>query len=1172
MTRHGRINIDAGTLGKQAIASDPANTVWVSANAGSGKTHVLSQRVVRLLLDGVAPSRILCLTYTKTAAAEMENRVFQRLSAWTALDDEALEKAIRETGAEVRDHEQLKRARTLFANALESPGGLQIQTIHAFCTTILQRFPLEANIAGHFELLDDETGQLLREEAIRRVITGAAQGSDPALSDAFDLAYAASGESTVKELLGLAFAGPSRAALSDFLDDRAAGTVGDQAVYRAAGLEPGTSEASIAAAVWPLKAMPPDMIDALSQSVTAKTLKTLKDFASSLAEAKAESKPESRFAKLKSAFLKKDGDPKKVGNFAKEPFVSAVPGFEPAFESACEEIRAALDANSRLQMVEASLAAHRLLDAARVRYRQLKRARGMLDYDDLTEAARTLLTRSSGAAWVQYKLDQGIEHVLVDEAQDTSPRQWDIVNALTGDFFAGETASGKLRTLFVVGDEKQSIYSFQGARPEVFAETGRQKKTIAMAARRKFEEVTLPLSFRSVPEVLGAVDLVFEPLRAAGLFSGDDAIVHEALRRQEHGRVEVWPRILKDRTDARQSDVEDDWTLAVDHLPAPAVLLARDIARTIAAMITSEVNPARGERVQAGDILVLVRKRDSFVQALTRELKDRHVPVAGADRLVLTDHIAVLDLMALARTVLQPDDDLSLAALLKSPVFNFTDDDLIMLAAGRKPGVSLMARLRAAGGTGDKYRLAVEQLDRWRSEADFAPVHEFFARIMGRDRVRARLIGRFGSEAADVLDEFMSYALTAEKAGIHGLQVFVETLAAAAPELKRELGGGRGEVRIMTVHGAKGLEAKYVFLVDSGGAPAITRYVPRLFSLPGAGNGNAADIFFWAPSAVSKNAIWDRARDAAKKQAEAEYRRQLYVGMTRAEDVLIVCGYGGQKEPEGTWLGHVHQALESSQHKLVADHPVTGRSGLVYRLGETVFQKQDPAQPATVSPAAPPAFLRKAAPPAIRLPRPLTPSGQGLAVDDAPFAPVRSPVLDAGDEPSLAMRRGAAIHRLLEVLPDYPPHERSKAASAYAKRQFPEGASGDETIAGPVLAILENPAFSALFLPGSRAEVSISGEISIGGQARTISGKIDRLAVHGNTVLIADYKTSRPAPRKVADVPSSHIAQLALYGEVLRKIYPGHQIAAALVYTEGPFMIEIGQDAMSEALEALTGS
>jgi ATP-dependent helicase/nuclease subunit A len=1170
MSSRRKFNVDAGTLEKQSIASDPLNTVWVSANAGSGKTHVLSQRVIRLLLQGVPPSRILCLTYTKTAAAEMENRVFERLATWTVLDDEKLGAAIEEIEGRKPGAALLGRARILFANALESPGGLQIQTIHAFCTAVLQRFPLEANIAGHFDLLDDETGLFLRAEAIRKVIRQAADGSSKAIADAFDKAFDQGGEFALNELFKAAFEGATRSALSDFLDARAANVLGEHAVYRAAGLEPGATPVSTAAAMWPMKSMTIADMQSLIRVAPSAKGKTMPPFGNDLDAILHEPHPVRRLNLLSALFLTKDGANRSAKRLSGEPFMSAVGDFESAFYSACDEIRAALDAINRLDMVQASLAAHTLLAAARDEYRDLKRARGMLDYDDLIEATRALLTRSSGAAWVQYKLDQGIKHVLVDEAQDTSPRQWDIINALTGDFFAGETAASQERTLFVVGDEKQSIYSFQGAQPEVFAETGRQKQTLVRAADRRFEPVTLPLSFRSVPEVLAATDLVFEPLRGTGRFSGTETIVHQALRHDAHGRVEVWPRILKDKSDAEQIALESDWTKAVDHLRAPAVVLAREIAGTIKAMIASETNPARGNPVLAGDILVLVRRRDAFMHALARELKDRDVPVAGADRLVLTGHIAVLDLLALARTVLQPDDDLSLAALLKSPVFNFTDDDLIQLSAGRDDGESLIQRVRQAAAVDQRMARTLEQLNRWRAEADYAPVYEFFARVMGRDRVRAKLVGRFGGEAADVLDEFMSFALESERAGVHGLQAFVETITATAPQIKRELSGGRGDVRIMTVHGAKGLEAKYVFLIDPGSAPAITQHAPKLFPVPSGGNGGLPDVFFWAPGKELSNSVTANGKAKAMGLAAAEYLRQLYVGMTRAEDVLIVCGYGGANEPEGTWLGTVWQALSGSEHTVKTVHPVTGRPCLTFRLGETKNTDREEVPDAASRPGPVPDFLSRPAPAPDMPPRPLTPSGTGLAVEDDASAQVRSPVLEVDDLPSLAIRKGAAVHRLLEVLPQLEPDARAAAAATYLERTFPDGQLSHATILSAVFAILDNPHFSLLFAPGSQAEVSVGGEVMIRGEKRVISGKIDRIAVADGKVLIADYKTSRPVPQALADVPQSHAMQLALYAEVLRQVYPGHKISAALVYTEGPHLIELDTAGLKAALEALT--
>ena len=1165
--------VDAITRERQATASDPDITVWVSANAGSGKTHVLSQRVIRLLLDGVEPSRILCLTYTKTAAAEMENRVFQRLAAWTALDNDALVEAIASMEERKPDAKRLKRARNLFARALETPGGLQIQTIHAFCTAVLKRFPLEANIAGHFELLDDETGDMLRAEAIRQVKAAAQRGGDERLVEAFETALDAGGDSGLDTLLEAALSGPNRSAITGFLKALGNGTVDDATLAGIARLPIDATETSIISGLWPLKAMPVSTLLTLVAVAPGASQKTLREIGDGLEIALNERDPALRFTILRGLFLKADGDPRSVSSFAKEPFVSAVPNFEGLFESVCQELVETADALARLSMLKASRAAYVLLDAVQSAYRKLKRAHGGLDYDDLIEATRSLLQRDAAAAWVQYKLDQGIDHVLVDEAQDTSPRQWDLVNALTGDFFAGESAAERLRTLFVVGDEKQSIYSFQGARPEVFAATGKDKQLLVEAAARNFKQVNLPLSFRSTPEVLKAVDHVFEALPSGTGFSSGSYLPHTAMREREHGRVEVWQRILKSSDDSSQQDTDDDWTLAVDHLSAPAVVLAREIAAVIDSMVGKERNPATGRLVRAGDILVLVRKRDQFMHALARELKNRQVPVAGADRLVLTSHIAILDLMALARITLQPDDDLSLAALLRSPVFGLSDDELLPLAAKREGKVSLLSRLESAARADPKLEAIALHLKRWRDEADFIPVYEFFARVLGRDGVRKRLISQLGEEASDIIDEFLSFALSSEKSGLNGLQSFVETLDDAAPEIKRESSAGRNEVRIMTVHGAKGLEAPYVFLVDPGSEPAPSQHMPSLFGLPVLDRFPDLQAFFWVPRMELRNSVTEAMRETMKANAEAEYRRLLYVGMTRAEDVLIACGYGGTKEKDGTWLELVQNGLAGKEQTTADEHPLTVRPRQVFVIAETTEFDRDEKGAAEAIQVTAPAWLGERLPPVILPPRPLTPSGTGLAIEDSAEANAKSPVLDPQDgEPSEAMRRGSAAHRLLEVLPGFDIDQRADAAERYLARALGGTSIDRERLLDQVLTILNDTRFAPVFAPGSRAEVSIGGTITIGGETRSISGKIDRLAVTDGHVLIVDYKTNRPAPKRQADVPQNHVAQLALYQSVLQPLYPDKKVEAALVYTEGPNVIHLDEVSLNAALEALTAS
>ena len=1152
--------IDPNTRALQEQASSPALSAWVSANAGSGKTHVLSQRVIRLLLAGVEPSRILCLTYTKTAAAEMVNRVFERLAAWTLLDDAKLAEAMRGIGETDTGRDRLRLARTLFARALETPGGLQIQTIHAFCTTILKRFPLEANIAGHFDMMDDETSGVIESMAVQQLKIEAHAATDEALASAYELALDEAGEQGLENLFAAVLSGPQRSAILAFLDAVDAGLVSPQDLAKTLNLKAGQNREDVLDALWPLQALPIGLVKMIAAGANGKS-DTIRTFSQRLTEASFCTDREERFTLLQSIFLT-EGKPRSPKNYAK-----AADGFGDIFTAAAEEVVGAKELLSRLSLLELSRSAHVIMRRLSVIHRAMKRERGLLDYDDLIEATHRLLQRDAAAAWVQYKLDQGIDHVLVDEAQDTNPRQWSIINTLTGDFFAGKSARVLNRTIFVVGDEKQSIYSFQGARPEVFGQTGKEKAGLAKRADVGFKQLTMPLSFRSVPEILDTVDKVFGEADArTGLIGDTSEVQHSARRMDEHGRVEVWDMIVGEKAERK----DDDWTTPVDHVTAPALQLAGDIAATIEDMVHNGRNPASGASVQPGDILVLVRKRDKFMHALSRELKDRKIPVAGADRLTLTGHIAIQDLMAIARITLQPADDLSLAALLRSPVFGISDDDLTALSAKRRDGQYLAERIAERAEAGDlRYTAIARQLKIWRDEADFAPVHEFYARVLGRDGMRVKLIARLGGEAADVIDEFMAYALASEKAGVHGLQSFVETLARAEPEIKRELGGKRGEVRIMTVHGAKGLEAKYVFLVDPGSPAVSASHLPPLTVLPVHIGNRQLDAFFWVPKAGFRNSATAKPDEAHRQLQEAEYRRLLYVGMTRAEDVLVVCGFMNSKRDIRTWNDMARAGLMKFGKVEQEVHPLTGRNRLVYQPEPAAQSLPTKDTLATKSKADLPDWLTRAVAPAPKVPRPLTPSGLGVSVEDPPVLLTQSPVFAERQAAGPAMQRGSAIHRLLEVLPSIDPPLRLEKAKLYLSRRLGEG---QEKLAEQVTAILEDHRFADLFSGASRAEVSIGGNVMIDGMARPVSGKIDRLVVTRDAVLIADYKTTRPAPKDRLAVPHTHVAQLALYAEVLKGIYPDCRIGASLVYTEGPYLHAYDEIELSAALAAVTAT
>ncbi len=1160
------------TIRRQALASDPARSTWVSANAGSGKTHVLSQRVIRLLLEDVEPSRILCLTYTRAAAANMANRVFQDLSTWSLMDDAALRERIAGLTGEKPTDEKLALARKLFARALETPGGLKIQTIHAFCEAVLQQFPLEANIAGHFEMLDGEMEAALVAEARRDLISGAA-GGDERLAQTFADVLARGGEFGLDELLGEIVG--KRDALRDFIDELEGSDPPFAALSEEFDLDPDQTGASIAEVVWPLPGFDADFVAALEEVVaTVPAARVANDILPHLRAAFAEGQPLRRLDLACKALLSSKGEPYANGVFTKG-LLARLPDLPERYRAATDALLAAKDRAALAEMLAATRSALTLADWLIRRYERLKSARGFLDFNDLINRTVRLLSRSDASAWVQYKLDRGIDHILIDEAQDTSPQQWQVVKKLAAEFFVGAGARDNVRrTIFAVGDEKQSIYSFQGAEPAAFAESRFEFENKARGANAAFEPVRLIQSFRSTREVLSAVDLVFAAEeRRKGLTIYPEEIAHEGIRDDEPGYVELWSSI-----GPQQVEEPDDWTQAIDHAAAPAARLAETIAATIASWVKGgEILEGRGRRITPGDIMVLVRKRDSFVHALSRSLKNRGVPVAGADRLLLTDHIAVKDLLAIARFALQPHDDLSLAALLRGPIFALSEEELFELAWERG-AASLFAAMKEKAGSSPRIAAMAGTLEEWRNQAAFKPPFEFYGAVLAgtpqREGARRRLLARLGPEAGDIIDEFLSFCLTVEQTGGDGLEALLATLETAPPEIKREMDQRRDEVRILTVHAAKGLEAPVVFLVDSGGRPFVDQHLPRLLPFRSKNELWRGDGFLWRSRADTANSVSKRIGQAIGDKAEEEYRRLLYVGMTRAEDRLIVCGYHGVRgRPSNCWHAMVEAGLANAFTE-ERDEPKACLPVRRYRLTELAESqpqlelafgdRQEPSLPAALSAPLPPL------PP---LPRPLKPSGAVLTVEgDGELAPPGgSPVLDHPDDGSPAREWGTAIHRLLQVLPDLPPEQWEAATLRYLA-----SLGHDEAVAGrawqTVSAILSDPAHAPLFAPGSRAEVAVMGTIEVAGRPRSISGKIDRLAVSDREVLIVDYKTGRAVPQSVAEAPDEHLAQLAIYRALLSPLYPGREVRAALLYTARPLLLPLPAEALEHALARLTGS
>lgn len=1139
------------TIDQQRRASDPDASAWVSANAGSGKTHVLAQRVVRLLLRGVPPARILCLTFTKAAAANMSMRVFGILAKWTRASDDELTRAIEAVGEPTPSAEALVFARRLFARTVETPGGLKIQTIHAFCEKLLHLFPFEANVAARFEVIEDARKAELLAEARRRTLERAIHDETGALGAALRLLAAETSATTFGELIQEALHKQELVAAAQNADAARAA-----AYLRALGAQLGVAPDETLAEID--RRIVEDGVprDHWFDMAVAIELGGANDRKFALKWREAHAAPDDARARVYAAlFLDSKGQPKGLG--AQKIVSSAVHKADPALLARLEAERDRVCA-----LLEKRKAVHTLartgallavvLDIMR-NYRREKEAQGLLDFADLIAAANRLLARTD-AAWVLHKLDRGVDHILVDEAQDTSPEQWDILERIALEFTAGEGQRGTPRTFFAVGDEKQSIFSFQGAAPQKFDEMRRAFQRRAEGARQRFEYIELKRSFRSSKGVLETVDAIFSREENYGGLSADRArTVHEAWKEDLPGLIELWELAAP-----AQDPEPRDWKLPLDVLDRndPPVVVAQRIAREIAAWLAPDardnVEDRDGgrRRIRPGDILILVRSRGPFFEAVIRALKQERVPVAGADRLKLTQHIAVMDLVAAGRAALLPDDDLTLATVLKSPLVGLTDDDLIALAPRRKGSL-----WEALGASDDlMHRAAFERIERWRAAARRLTPFFFYARLLGAEQGRRDMLARLGPEAGDAMDEFLRLALDHDTRDGPSLVGFLADLQAADLEVKRDMEAGGDAVRVMTVHASKGLESKIVFLADTCGSP-IGPKEPKLFDLDAGPHGRLA---VWSPGAKNEPEILGEARALARRKAEEEYRRLLYVAATRAEERLYVAGFRGKQEPrDGCWYKMMESVLrerlrpararwsadETVWRAVVGDMPSMAPQGEVARLPD-----EEPPPRWLLTPAA-----VESAPG-----RPLTPSSALAAADRLEPEPRES----SGGAPEAA-RAGLLVHALLQHLPDVP----ADARPAAARRFLAVRAAGldPQALADQALAVLADPALAPLFGPGSRAEVGLGGRVDLpDGRRVEIAGQIDRLAVAGDEVWIADYKTGRPRP--AAEVPRAYLAQLALYRAAVAPLYPDKRLRVVLIWTEGPLAVECSPAALDAAL------
>ncbi len=1111
---------------RQNEAARPDASTWLSANAGSGKTRVLTDRVARLLLSGVAPQNILCLTYTKAAASEMQNRLFRRLGSWSMKRDIDLSSELWRLGVEdVRDPTRLASARRLFARAIETPGGLRIQTIHSFCASLLRRFPLEAGVTPGFREMDDRTSALLCEQVLDEL----ADGPDVAVVD--ELAEHCT-ESDVGGLLRTVLSRRNSFGEAHSLED----------ILDWFDLPAGYDETSALG----------ETFDGGEKALFGRVLPAMRASAKQTDRCNAERLGQFEWAAPDMAALHACIDVFLYKHNAREPF-SAKIGTIPTKD--CREgLGLAAEALERL-MQRVELVRERLhcLGSARKTYalhrfaavflpavERRKQQKGWLDFDDLILRTKALLTDDAVASWVLYRLDGGLDHILVDEAQDTSPEQWAVIERLAQEFTVGIGArDGIQRTIFVVGDRKQSIYSFQGADPREFE---RMRLHFAERLRGVDQELRtrkLEHSFRSSSAVLTLVDAALDI----------DGARHRAFHETLPGRVDLWPPVIRasgqesrewfDPLDLKSDDHSDN-------------VLAGKIAREVKRMIERETLPAKDgsrRRITAGDFLILVRRRSALFDAIIRECKAIGLPIAGADRLVLGADLAVRDVTALMAFLDTPADDLSLASALRSPLFGLSEDQLYGLAANRGSR-QLWQVLR---GREAEFPDTVRILDDLRARVDYMRPFDLIERILTWHDGRRKLLARLGPEAEDGIDALLAQSLTYERMEIPSVTGFLSWFATDDIEIKRQVDNAGDLIRVMTVHGAKGLEAPIVILPDTAGStvPLKDEIIPL-----------RRDRMVWRLPKPNQPKVMLEALDRLKEAREEEDRRLLYVAMTRAENWLIIAASG--EVDDGSWYRVAADAIRTLDGVEKISTP-TGEAGLRYWHGDwgsgsleevPAVNRPDVAVPAWVGRAAiaPPSLMIPRAPSALGGAKSLPGEGDGVP-----------------DNREALLRRGTMVHRLLEVLPEVSSSDREGVSGRLLEKEFMATSEEVAVSFEEAQRVLETKELAFLFGDGVLSEVDVWAQ-GPGLPREGISGAVDKLVVSPERVLAVDFKTNASVPSAVGETPDGLLRQMGAYLAALESVYPGRKVDVAILWTRGPMLMSYPREIVMGALESVAVS
>lgn len=859
------------------IASNPSLNIWVSASAGSGKTTILVNRFLRLLLNGIDPKKILCITFTNNAASEMIHRILGVLSSWTVCDTIELEQKIKNLISSTPSQKILNTARQLFIKCVDEQHNLQIQTIHSFCQSILNKFPLEAGISSDAEIIDDYQKSIFIDRSKNDLL----QRYDklcPA-PEALDYLFENIHECSLQGLVDN----------SIFLNNLSTGIISSQEeknnytniIKEKLNLNNSKDLTVIIAEFAEIvgqhknylgDAVDIEIVDCISKFITldANTQKQ-------------------KFPKLQNLFLTQKGEKRITLLKNKE---------RKQYPKILELLNLLQDIvfqyNETLKSQKIARFTKGFINFAyefNQQFAKHKSTKNSIDYNDLIAICLNLINNPELSLWLKYKLSNQITHIMIDEGQDTNFKQWQIIYACMEGLFS----SDKQPTIFIVGDSKQAIYSFQGSSPEIFHGMHQYLQDFAQNCNSKIYDIKLSNSFRSDQLILKFVDTVFTNLiKNNPDHFPEDASNHISDLSSNEASIELWDLIISDQ----QKEIISPWEVKTDYETShiPPKILADNIVNHVYKLITTT-------NTKASDIMILVRKRDKLVDYMIRAFKEKKIAVNGSDRLNLNKNLAIQDLMAVAKFILLPIDNYNLACLLKSPICDFSEDDLFKVA--QREDLSLWENLSKLSKQNSELNQTYQFLNNLLENYDLHSPYNLFSYLLNIAKFRTNLLSRFGMQLDEVLNEFINIAMDFEQTSA-SLSEFVHFFENTNLEIKVNLDLKKEEVKIMTVHAAKGLESKIVILPDTTSIPKNKNNI--LFDTD-------SNLVLYNGSSENNTKFYNELLESTRHKTMQEYYRLLYVALTRVSHKLIICGWSNKdKIAKESWYSILKASLEILQN------------------------------------------------------------------------------------------------------------------------------------------------------------------------------------------------------------------------------------------------------------------